>query len=357
MEPHLLNRIIRHIAGPDAQLTIGSSPALVKTLRSLRRFFQKENRHLKRARAVFVTTAILVEMLPIASSQILPQGSGDTLDTGKGRESICSVQSRDSAQAALRLVCKKDAVIHATSLDLQTIVIGFVGGFANPADTKHPEVLFADYLREHYGSHINAKVFSNHDASGALDYVMELLDTDHDRVLSEDEKNSARVIIFGHSWGASETVAFARRLQHHSIPVLLTIQVDIVSKHGQHPSRIPSNVESAINFYQSEGFLTGQSKILASDASRTEVIGNFRSTYREGPVNCNNYPWLARTFNKPHHEIENDPRVWSRIASLIDAKISGVIQSNNLTKNISTYNNYGGSISVADETPAVRQEQ
>jgi hypothetical protein len=45
--------------------------------------------------------------------------------------------------------------------------------------------------------------------------------------------------------------------------------------------------------------------------------------YRNHPINCDNYPWIARTFNKPHHEIENDPRVWDQLASLIDSELSG----------------------------------
>lgn len=61
MEPHLLNRINRWIADPDAQLAVGSSPALVKTSESSRQFFQRGNRHLKKARAVLVTTAILAK--------------------------------------------------------------------------------------------------------------------------------------------------------------------------------------------------------------------------------------------------------------------------------------------------------
>jgi hypothetical protein len=31
--------------------------------------------------------------------------------------------------------------------------------------------------------------------------------------------------------------------------------------------------------------------------------------------------WFARIFNKPHHEIENDPRVWDHAAMLIDFEI------------------------------------
>ena len=45
-------------------------------------------------------------------------------------------------------------------------------------------------------------------------------------------------------------------------------------------------------------------------------------TYQEYHVNCDNYSWYARFFNKPHHEIENDPRVWDQAASLIDSQLS-----------------------------------
>jgi hypothetical protein len=40
-------------------------------------------------------------------------------------------------------------------------------------------------------------------------------------------------------------------------------------------------------------------------------------------VDCHEFPWLARTFMLPHIEIENDARVWDRIAALIEEKISG----------------------------------
>jgi hypothetical protein len=39
-------------------------------------------------------------------------------------------------------------------------------------------------------------------------------------------------------------------------------------------------------------------------------------------ISCDNYPWLVRVFNKPHHEIENDPRVWDEIAALIDFELT-----------------------------------
>jgi hypothetical protein len=84
---------------------------------------------------------------------------------------------------------------------------------------------------------------------------------------------------------------------------------------------VPSNVETAVNFFQLEGFLRGRSQISAEDETHTQIVGNFQYSYAGKPIDCSNYPWLARTFNKPHHEIENDPGVWNRIASLIDSKV------------------------------------
>ena len=92
------------------------------------------------------------------------------------------------------------------------IIVGFVGGFVSPHDTKHPEVQFAAYLRDRYPS-IHVEVYGNHHGRKALaSSVDHLLDTDHDRALSSTEKQQATVIIYGHSWGATETAEFAHDL-------------------------------------------------------------------------------------------------------------------------------------------------
>ena len=78
-------------------------------------------------------------------------------------------------------------------------------------------------FRERYG--VTAKMFGNHDRPKALREVLFLLDTNRDGALSPAEKEQAS-IIYGHSWGASETVTLARELGRRGIPVLLTIQVD-----------------------------------------------------------------------------------------------------------------------------------
>jgi hypothetical protein len=235
-------------------------------------------------------------------------------------KSVCHDASADSAAiAALRLVCQRP-IAEGAAAAAQAIVIGFLGGFANADDLKHPEVLFAAYLREHYSPAVHAQVFANHNEQGALEYVTQLLDRDHDGLLSDAERRSARIIIYGHSWGASQTAAFARELGRRGIPVLLTVQLDIIRKPGQEPVLISPNVASAVNFYQSRGPLEGRPRIVASDPARTTIIGNFKIT--DPHVNCDNFPWFVRTFNKPHHEIENDAHVWDKIASLIDAEVA-----------------------------------
>jgi len=214
----------------------------------------------------------------------------------------------------------RSAVTDPTSRNV--IIIGFVGGFVSRDDTKHPEVQFAAYLRDRYPT-IHAEVFGNHHARKALNQVVRLLDTDHDGVLSSLEKEQATVIIYGHSWGATETVAFARQLDQLGIPVALTIQIDTIAKPGHKASAISPNVATAINFYQTEGPLHGAPQIAAVDPARTAVLGNIRMTYENRPINCDNYSWYSRTLNKPHHEIENDFRVWDEVATLINSDLPG----------------------------------
>jgi len=199
----------------------------------------------------------------------------------------------------------------------KVIVIGFVGGFARGNDQKHPEVQFAEILRDRYGSDIFARVFANHQGRDARRTILRLLASKRSGAQSGLERDSPRIILYGHSWGAAETVVFARELGKIGIPVFLTIQVDSIAKPGHDDSRIPANVSNAINLYQSRGPLHGRTEILAAEPSHTTIIGNLHMTYEDRTINCDNYPWFARTFNRPHNEIENDPRVWDLAASLI----------------------------------------
>ena len=201
------------------------------------------------------------------------------------------------------------------------IVIGFMGGNVRANDFVHREASMAKDLQQRYPLAMHTAVFANHDGDDALASVLHLLDKDSNGCLGPKEKSTARIVIYGHSWGASETVTLARRLNHLSIPVLLTIQVDSVQKFNENDGLIPPNVQEAINFYQTEGLLHGRPRIEAMDPERTTILGNFESAYKDNPVSCAGFPWFARTFMKPHIEIENDPRVWSRIEVLIQTKL------------------------------------
>jgi hypothetical protein len=232
------------------------------------------------------------------------------------------LSSNQQAQAALRLVCLKERLGAEDIYLRNVIVIGFVGGFVKHDDMRHPEVQFAGWLRQSYPSTLHAEVFANHDDKRALRQVLHLLDTDGDGVITSGEKEQANIIIYGHSWGASQAVTLARELGEQGIPVLLTIQVDTVHKPGHKDSTIPSNVRSAVNFYQTKGPIHGRSRIRAANPERTNIIGNFEMRYRNRQIDCDNYPWLARHLNRGHHQIENDPLVWEQIASLIDSELS-----------------------------------
>ncbi len=201
------------------------------------------------------------------------------------------------------------------------IVVGFVGGFVKPNDTVHQEVLLAARLRRDYPSGVDVKIFENRFALQAHEEILRSLDADHNGTLSDREKRDARIILYGHSWGASEVVTLAWTLQQDGVPVLLTIQVDSVAKHGEQDILIPANVAQAINFYQLDGFLHGRRQIVAADPWRTQILGNFQLSYRSREVNVAAYPWYARMFIKPHIEIESDPSVWSRVESLIRSKL------------------------------------
>lgn len=203
----------------------------------------------------------------------------------------------------------------------RVIVIGFVGGFVKHDNAVHSEVQLAMRLRQDYPFGVHVEVFENQRREKAHQQILRLLGVDNAGSLSAQERQQARIIIYGHSWGASETVTLARELEKDGIPVLLTIQVDSITKRKQNDMLIPANVREAVNFYQSDGFLRGRPEILAADGTRTQIIGNFRFDYKAHPISCPNYPWFGRLFMKSHIEIECDPNVWNQVESLIRSKL------------------------------------
>jgi hypothetical protein len=199
-----------------------------------------------------------------------------------------------------------------------------VGGFVRHTDSVHSPVQVAARLRVAYPAGVYVEVFENRRREDAHRRILEILEKNRDGKPSDDTKQQARVVIYGMSWGGSETVALARELKQEKIPVLLTVQVDSVAKMGQSDGMIPSNVSEAANFYQTDGLLHGQREIRAEDTSHTRILGNFHYEYKAKSLNCGEYPWYDRLFTKYHTEIECDPEVWNRVESLIRAKLPAV---------------------------------
>jgi hypothetical protein len=139
-------------------------------------------------------TMLLVRAAMCLAAVSTAGGQSSSLPQGNA---INQSGSRDTSQQVWLGTCEAtDSTIP------KIIVIGFVGGFAKRDDAKHPEVQFAAQLRVRYSSQIHAEVFSNHEGKKALRQVLCLLDTDRDGTLTRIEKEQAKIIIYGHSWGS-----------------------------------------------------------------------------------------------------------------------------------------------------------
>ena len=202
------------------------------------------------------------------------------------------------------------------------IVVGFVGGFIRHDDPVHSEVQLAARLRKEYPAGVDVETFESYRGEAARKTILTLLDTNHDGVLSPVEKKKAKVILYGHSWGGSEAIHVARELDKAGVPVLLTIQVDSIAHIFENDQIIPPNVAAAVNFYQPDGLVHGQSAIRAANPARTIILGNFKSEYKNKAYACEKYPWYDHYLVKRHTQIECDPDVWRHAEDLIQETLS-----------------------------------
>ena len=234
---------------------------------------------------------------------------------------VLSCLSSEVAHSAEKAV--QPVISSATANSAPMIVVGFVGGFVHHDDLRHSEVQLAEKLRAAYPGRVRVATFENWHRTAARRTILQWLDRNEDGELSEAEKQGARIVLYGHSWGGAAAIALARQLQKESIPVLLTIQVDSIAKPGQNDQVIPANVARAVNFYQSRGLLHGRPEIKAADPARTAILGDFFFDYKQAPAECRQYPWLTRHLFPGHTSIECDPQVWSQIEGLISQYSSG----------------------------------
>jgi len=229
----------------------------------------------------------------------------------------CSVVALALWVAALPLRAADGAVVGHPVTPGSYILVGFAGGFVRHDNPHHGPVRLAQRIRQNLPAGDTIQVFENRHRKAAYKRILRLLDSNHDGVLSSQEKSQAHIILFGHSWGASSVVLLSRDLNRVGIPVLLTVQVDSVEKPWQRDKVIPDNVAEAVNFYQPHGLIHGRAEIVAADDSKTQILGNYRFDYQKNPVQCEGGSWFQHVFSPSHLQSNCDPRLWSQVESLV----------------------------------------
>ena len=214
------------------------------------------------------------------------------------------------------LAAADGAVVARPPATPSSIVIGFVGGFVRHDNPHQKSVQLARNIQHTVPKDTYVQVFENRHRKTAYRTIIRQLDRNHDGLLTADEKTRARIILFGHSWGASAVVLLARELDRAGIPVLLTVQVDSVAKFWQSDGVIPENVAAAVNFYQPYGLIHGRSQIKAADPSKTQILGNYRFDYKNTPVKCETASWFDH-LTPNHARSQCDPRLWTQVEELV----------------------------------------
>lgn len=196
-----------------------------------------------------------------------------------------------------------------------TLVIGFLGGRQAWDNEIEGVRQLALKLRAQGVDTVHVETAENRKRALALRLVKASLDHDADGRLSETERASARIILYGQSFGGAAVVKFARDLEREQIPVLLTVQIDAV---GRDDHIIPANVRAAANLYQREGLIRGEDEIRAADPTKTRILGNVRYTYKNKEVPLPpKLAWFKRALRSPHVKMNHDPEVWAEVEQLI----------------------------------------
>lgn len=215
-----------------------------------------------------------------------------------------------------RFVLETSAVLPSTQSPTY-IVVGFLGGFVRHDEPHHPEVQLVQDLRQEYPQQVYIALLENRKVGMAYNTILKLLGTQGGDALSDDIKRQAKVLLFGHSWGASAVVSLSRKLERAGIPVTLTIQIDSVAKPFQNDWLIPANVREAVNFYQTRGLVRGRKQILPADPAHTTILGNFLWEYHGQRAVCHGFSWRGRLLSKGHTQIECDHDVWLQVKALL----------------------------------------
>ena len=196
-----------------------------------------------------------------------------------------------------------------------TLVIGFLGGRERwDNDERSPRKL-ALKLRSLRVPGLHVETLANRKRPLAVELIERAFDRNRDGVLDPTEGISARIVIYGLSFGAAATVKLARDLSERNIPVRLTIQIDSV---GRDDAVIPPSVRRAANFYQTNGLvIRGEGPIRAEDPKRTTIIADCRIDYSNRKIDISHVNWFKKLGRVAHSYISYDPQVWTRVEKLV----------------------------------------
>lgn len=203
----------------------------------------------------------------------------------------------------------------------EILILGFMGGREPWNNDKHCVRRLALKLRSMDLPDVHVETVENEKRSLAIELVKNAFDRNRDGALDQRECASAKLILYGQSFGAAAVVKFARQLKQIGVPVLLSVQVDSI---GRDDSIIPSNVGRAANLFQRNGwFIRGEREILAEDPTTTTIVGNFKYDYSHSKIDISEVSWTKKSFRIAHTRMEYDGEAWGKVEELILASING----------------------------------
>ena len=179
------------------------------------------------------------------------------------------------------------------------LVLGFMGGRDSWKAKNHLQHL-ATKLRAMRHPSLHVETVENRKRGLAIELIQKALDRDGNGRLEAEERASARLILYGQSFGGAAVVKLARQLDQLRVPVLLTVQIDSV---GRGDGRIPPNVARAASLFQRNGLLiSGEAPIVAEDPLKTTILGNFEFDYRQKRIDISASSVAQEDFSRGSHQ-------------------------------------------------------
>jgi hypothetical protein len=203
----------------------------------------------------------------------------------------------------------------------QTLVLGLLGGMERWDDKSRGVRQVAIKLEAMNLPNVHVESFENRERDLAINFIQNAFDYNQNGFLDAWERDSARLILYGHSLGGAAVVEISRELKKMGVPVLLTVQIDSVDLvYDDHI--IPSNVKRAANLFQNDGgILRGEDKIEPENPNKTEILANIRFDYRDKNVDVSRLSWERKLFPIAHVKMEADPEVWLTVEKMILSEI------------------------------------